>query len=222
MCHCGANIGRIVGVPSAVAYSPTLPNVVHIEESLFICSTEAAQKLSKSIREKGLNRVVVAACTPRTHEPLFRDTLREAGINQYFYDMTNIREHCSWGADLCGVSRLQYPPHIRLIPCIKLVERERLRVPLKLSATANPEKVHDKFFESDELNRLFNETIMDKLAISQIMLLLQEKPLSTGEISGKLGLNPSETARHMSSSSRHGLIRYDESRKGFALAQVQS
>ncbi len=96
VCHCGANIGRVVDVPSSVEYALSLPNVVHAEESLFICSTEAAQKLAKSIKEKGLNRVVVAACTPRTHEPLFRDTLREAGINQYFYDMANIREHCSW------------------------------------------------------------------------------------------------------------------------------
>jgi heterodisulfide reductase subunit A len=96
VCHCGANIGRIVDVPSAVEYAKTLPNVVHSDESLFICSTEAAAMLAKDIQEKGLNRVVVAACTPRTHEPLFRDTLREAGINQYYYDMANIREHCSW------------------------------------------------------------------------------------------------------------------------------
>lgn len=96
VCHCGANIGRVVDVPSTVEYALSLPNVAHAEESLFICSTDAAQRLSASIREKGLNRVVVAACTPRTHEPLFRDTLREAGINQYFYDMANIREHCSW------------------------------------------------------------------------------------------------------------------------------
>ncbi len=96
VCHCGANIGRVVDVPSTVDYALTLPHVAHAEESLFICSTDAAQRLSNSIREKGLNRVVVAACTPRTHEPLFRDTLREAGINQYFYDMANIREHCSW------------------------------------------------------------------------------------------------------------------------------
>ncbi|MEJ2108465.1 MAG: CoB--CoM heterodisulfide reductase iron-sulfur subunit A family protein [Acidobacteriota bacterium] len=96
VCHCGANIGRVVDVPQAVEYAKTLPNVAHAEESLFICSTDAAQRLATSIREKGLNRVVVAACTPRTHEPLFRDTLREAGINQYFYDMANIREHCSW------------------------------------------------------------------------------------------------------------------------------
>jgi len=96
VCHCGANIGRVVDVPSAVEYSLTLPNVVHAEESLFVCSTDAAEKISKTIREKGLNRVVVAACTPRTHEPLFRDTLREGGINQYLFDFANIREHCSW------------------------------------------------------------------------------------------------------------------------------
>ncbi len=96
VCHCGANIGRIVDVPSTVEYALNLPNVVHAEESLFICSTEAAAMLAKDIEERGLNRVIVAACTPRTHEPLFRDTLREAGINQYYYDMANIREHCSW------------------------------------------------------------------------------------------------------------------------------
>ncbi|OPX91699.1 MAG: putative glutamate synthase (NADPH) small subunit [Pelotomaculum sp. PtaB.Bin013] len=96
VCHCGANIGRIVDVPDTVEYAKTLPNVVHAEENLFICSTEAAAMLAKDIQERGLNRVIVAACTPRTHEPLFRDTLREAGINQYYYDMANIREHCSW------------------------------------------------------------------------------------------------------------------------------
>jgi heterodisulfide reductase subunit A len=96
VCRCGANIGRVVDVPSLVEYSKTLGNVVHAEESLFACATNTAQAISDTIRDKGLNRVVVAACTPRTHEPLFRDTLREAGINQYFFDMANIREHCSW------------------------------------------------------------------------------------------------------------------------------
>ena len=96
VCRCGANIGRVVDVPSLVEYSRTLGNVVHAEESLFACATNTAQAISDTIRDKGLNRVVVAACTPRTHEPLFRDTLREAGINQYFFDMANIREHCSW------------------------------------------------------------------------------------------------------------------------------
>ncbi|MFH0994721.1 MAG: FAD-dependent oxidoreductase, partial [Pseudomonadota bacterium] len=96
VCHCGANIGRVVDVPSVVEYASTLDNVVHAQESLFACSTDNAQQIANTIREKGLNRVVVAACTPRTHEPLFRDTCREGGINQYFYEMANIREHCSW------------------------------------------------------------------------------------------------------------------------------
>jgi heterodisulfide reductase subunit A len=96
VCHCGANIGRTVNVPSVVEYAAKLDNVVHAQESLFACSTENAQDISKAIREHGLNRVVIAACTPRTHEPLFRDTVREGGINQYFFDMANIREHCSW------------------------------------------------------------------------------------------------------------------------------
>ena len=100
----------------------------------------------------------------------------------------------------------------KLVPYIKLVERERLRVPVK------SEEAYNKFFTSDELNRLFNELIVDKLAISQIILLLREKPLSTGEISEILGLNQSEVSRHMNSSSRQGLVRYDETRKCFALA----
>ena len=96
VCRCGANIGRVVDVPGVVEYSKGLKNVVHVEESLFACATNTAKAISDTIRDKGLNRVVVAACTPRTHEPLFRDTLREAGVNQYFFDMANIREHCSW------------------------------------------------------------------------------------------------------------------------------
>jgi len=96
VCHCGANIGRVVDVPSVVEYASTLPNVVHAQEDLFTCSTDAAQRIADAIKEHGLNRVVVAACTPRTHEPLFRDTLREGGINPYYFEFANIREHCSW------------------------------------------------------------------------------------------------------------------------------
>ena len=99
-----------------------------------------------------------------------------------------------------------------LIPYIKLVERERLRVPVK------SEETYHEFFNGDEIDRLFDELIGDKLAISQILLLLRERPLSTGNISEMLGLNPSEVSRHVNSSSRHGLVRYDENRKCFALA----
>jgi len=100
----------------------------------------------------------------------------------------------------------------KLVPYIKLVERERLRVPVK------SEEEYNNFFISDEVNRLFDELIGDKLSISQIMLHLRERPLSTGELSEILGLNPSEVSRHMKSSSRQGLVRYDEPRKCYALA----
>ena len=96
VCHCGANIGRVVDVPSTVEYVLTLPNVVYAQEQLFSCATNSAQEITDLAKEKGLNRVVIAACSPRTLEPLFRDTLREAGLNQYYCDMANIREHCSW------------------------------------------------------------------------------------------------------------------------------
>jgi heterodisulfide reductase subunit A len=96
VCHCGANIGRVVNVPSAVEYAKTLPSVVYAQEQLFSCANNCAKEIATMATEKGLNRVVVAACSPRTLELLFRDTLREAGLNQYYYDMANIREHCSW------------------------------------------------------------------------------------------------------------------------------
>ena len=100
----------------------------------------------------------------------------------------------------------------KLVPYIKLVERERLRVPVK------SEEAYHELFTSDAVNRLFDELIGDKLSISQIMLLLRESPLSTVSISGMLGLSPSEVSRHMNISSRHGLVRYDESRKCYAPA----
>jgi heterodisulfide reductase subunit A len=96
VCHCGANIGSVVNVPSVVEYAKTLPYVAHAQEQLFSCATNSAMQITDTIKEKGLNRVVVAACSPRTLEPLFRDTVMEAGINQYYCEMANIREHNSW------------------------------------------------------------------------------------------------------------------------------
>jgi len=99
-----------------------------------------------------------------------------------------------------------------LVPYIKLVERERLRLPFR------SEKEWNKFFTSDEVERLFQELIGDKLVISQIMALLRERPLSTGEISEVVGSSPSEVTKHLNISARQGLVRYDESQKRFALA----
>ncbi len=96
VCHCGTNIAGVVNVPDAVAYARTLPNVVYAENALYACSNDTQERIRGRIAEHGLNRVVVASCTPRTHEPLFRSTLREAGLNPYLFEMANIRDQCSW------------------------------------------------------------------------------------------------------------------------------
>lgn len=96
ICNCGINIGGVVKVPSVVEYARTLPNVVYAEENLFTCSQDTQQKIRQAIEEHRLNRVVVASCTPRTHEPLFQETLAEAGLNPHLFTMANIRDQCSW------------------------------------------------------------------------------------------------------------------------------
>jgi len=96
VCHCGRNIGGVVDVPSVAEYARGLPNVAYAEENLYTCSSDTQAKIREKIAEHALNRVVVASCTPRTHEPLFRNTLREAGLNPYLFEMANIRDQCSW------------------------------------------------------------------------------------------------------------------------------
>ena len=96
VCHCGINIGGIVNVPEVKEYAKNLPHVEYVEENLFSCSQDTQSGIKQAIEEHGLNRIVVAACTPRTHEPLFRETLREAGLNKYLFEMSNIRDQCSW------------------------------------------------------------------------------------------------------------------------------
>jgi len=96
VCRCGTNIARAVAVSDVVEYAKTLPGVVHAEENLYTCSTDTQKKITDTIRERNLNRVVVASCTPRTHEPLFQETLREAGLNKHLFEMANIRDQCSW------------------------------------------------------------------------------------------------------------------------------
>jgi len=96
VCHCGINIGGTVNVPEVVEYAKTLPSVVHAEHNLYTCSQDTQSAIREKIKEHNLNRVVVASCTPRTHEPLFRETIREAGLNIYLFEMANIRDQCSW------------------------------------------------------------------------------------------------------------------------------
>ena len=96
VCHCGTNIAGVVDVPNVVEYAKTLPNVVYAENNLYTCSNDAQDRIKEKIAEHDLNRVVVASCTPRTHEPLFRNTIAEAGLNPYLFEMANIRDQCSW------------------------------------------------------------------------------------------------------------------------------
>jgi heterodisulfide reductase subunit A len=96
VCHCGTNIGAVVDVPSVADLALEMPGVVIAEDNLFTCSEDTQAIIRDRIKEHDLTRVVVAACTPRTHEPLFRATCEEAGLNPYLFEMANIREHCSW------------------------------------------------------------------------------------------------------------------------------
>jgi len=96
VCHCGINIGGVVDVPAVKEYAETLPNVIYADNLLYTCSQDSQEKIKSVILKHNLNRVVVASCTPRTHESLFQQTLREAGLNPYLFEMANIREQCSW------------------------------------------------------------------------------------------------------------------------------
>ncbi len=96
VCHCGTNIAGVIDVEQLVQYAQALPNVVHAERNLYTCSNDTQKRIREKIDDLNLNRVVVASCTPRTHEALFRDTIREAGLNSYYFELANIRDQCSW------------------------------------------------------------------------------------------------------------------------------
>jgi heterodisulfide reductase subunit A len=96
ICHCGINIGGVVNVPEVVEYAKKLQDVVYAEDNLYTCSQDTQIRIREKVKELNINRVVVASCTPRTHEPLFRETVQEAGLNIYLFEMANIRDQCSW------------------------------------------------------------------------------------------------------------------------------
>jgi heterodisulfide reductase subunit A-like polyferredoxin len=96
ICSCGSNIAGVVDVAAVTGYAASLPNVVHAENTIYTCSADSLKLIQERIREKSLNRVIVSSCTPRTHEPIFRDTIREAGLNPYLFEMANIRDQDSW------------------------------------------------------------------------------------------------------------------------------
>jgi len=96
VCNCGINIAGVVDVPAVTEYASRLPFVTLADQNLFTCSQDTQDKIKEVIKEHGLNRIVVASCSPRTHEPLFQETVRNAGINKYLFEMANIRNQCSW------------------------------------------------------------------------------------------------------------------------------
>jgi len=96
VCKCGINIAGVVDVPEVTAYAASLPGVVHADDGLFVCSQDVQEQMKEKIAEHKLNRVVVASCSPKTHEPIFMDTLTACGLNKYLFEMANIRNHDSW------------------------------------------------------------------------------------------------------------------------------
>ena len=96
ICSCGSNIGGFVDVPAVTEYAAKLPHVVHSESNLYTCSQDSIRHITEQVQAHGLNRVVVASCTPLTHQPLFQDSIRDAGLNPYLFEMANIRNQCSW------------------------------------------------------------------------------------------------------------------------------
>ncbi|OGL45396.1 MAG: hypothetical protein A2W05_08960, partial [Candidatus Schekmanbacteria bacterium RBG_16_38_10] len=96
VCRCGTNIGGVIDVPSVVEYVKKLPSVVFAEENLYTCGADTIERIKQKIKEENLNRVVVTSCTPRTHEPLFQEALKEAGLNPFLFEMANIRDQCAW------------------------------------------------------------------------------------------------------------------------------
>ena len=96
VCHCGSNIAGVIGVESVAEYASQLPGVAFATDTMYTCSSDSLTLIRDAIEEHNLNRVVVASCTPRTHEPIFQDTLREAGLNPFLFEMANIRDQASW------------------------------------------------------------------------------------------------------------------------------
>jgi len=136
VCNCGINIGSVIDVPVVRDYAKTLPHVVHVADNLFSCSEDTQHLLRDAIKEHKLNRVVVAACTPRTHEPLFQETIREAGLNRYLFELANIRDQDSWvhqGEPEKATEKAKDLLRMAVAKVSLLEPIERLQVPLNKS-----------------------------------------------------------------------------------------
>ena len=109
VCHCGVNIAGTVDVQQVAEPLPAKPGWPTAETIMYACAPDGQAKVQELIKEKGLNRVVIASCTPRTHSPLFQDTIREVGLNKFLFELADIREQCSW----CTWTTRRRPPRRR-------------------------------------------------------------------------------------------------------------
>jgi len=137
VCHCGSNIGGYLDVPGVAENAGTLPGVVHSEDNLYTCSQDTIAHIIEQVKELDLNRVVVASCTPITHEPLFQDAIRQAGINPHLFEMANIRNQCSWvhSSDWDGATeKARHLVHMAVAKAAKLEPLKVSEVPVNNSA----------------------------------------------------------------------------------------
>ncbi len=133
VCDCGSNIAGVVDVPAVVEYSKGLPGVVFADEGKWSCSVDALADMQESIKEQNLNRVVIASCTPRTHEPLFKQTVKEAGLNPYLLEFVSIREQVSWvhmGVPEEATQKAKDLVKMGVAKAILLEEGEEIRLPV--------------------------------------------------------------------------------------------
>ena len=145
VCHCGLNIAAVVDVKAVVEEAKKLDNVVHAEDLMFACSKDGTERIKEAIKKYNLNRVVVASCTPRTHEPLFRSICEEAGLNPYLFEMVNIREHVSWVHRKCPEEATEKAKELvrmavakaRLLEPLEQMEIEITPAALVIGATAS-------------------------------------------------------------------------------------
>ena len=127
VCHCGLNIAGTVDIKQVVEYAKTIPDVVYVKENRYTCADPGQEEIRKGIKEHKLNRVIVAACSPRMHEPTFRRAVAEAGLNPFLFEMANIREFASW----CHPNTPQEATE-RAKDAVKMaVAKARLMVPLQ-------------------------------------------------------------------------------------------
>jgi heterodisulfide reductase subunit A len=136
-CHCGINIGGVVDVPAVTEYAKSLPNVVHTEHNLYTCSQDTQKKIREKIKEHDINRVIVASCTPRTHEPLFQNTVKEAGLNPYLFELTSTREHSSWVHKNDPESATEKAKHLVAMAVEKVMRNKSVtKIPVKCTNAA--------------------------------------------------------------------------------------